>query len=237
MDIGVLYNVVVCFFAGGSGVFVFWKINSLRSKKKVLWNKNLDYFLLFFGLLWLSVGLRNLFFWLGFPELDMLSWKWFVGPLTYLHILPLFYFYGNLFFYKKKNKESLFSGIFTLVSFAVVTSLFIYGFDLAEVNRWGTKYDANMLTHAVFVYGIFIPAIICILADLVRKFNGWRKKGNFYYKQFLAINVGFLTYAMVAVFDGLALAKGVTLLLVRIGIMVSAMIIYYFVTEEPEEDE
>lgn len=226
-----LYNIFVCLVAGFSGIFVFIKINSIRKEREVFYSRGVDYFLLSFGVLWILVATRILFVWLGYPHLDKLMWHYVVGPLTYIHILPLFYFYGSLFF-NKAHYRSIFGGLFSIVTLFAVISLFIFGFELAEITYWGTKYNANDLTHKIFTFGMFVPALICVIFELCRRFIIYRRGSKFSDKQLLGINVALLIYALVAVFDGLAIASGWNLLLVRIGIMVSALIIYFFITEE-----
>jgi len=223
--------------AGGSGLLVAFNLFKIRKEKRVFWSKGLDYFLLLFGMLWILVGVRNIFFLAGYQEMDKIMWGLVVGPLTYFHILPLFYFYGWSFFRRKNIYRFLFYALFSIITALAIIILFINGFELAEMTRWGTKYDANPITHNIFTYGIFIPALLCVSYEIRRRIHTWRATNSFYEKQLLAFNIGILLYAVVAVFDGLAIAKGATLLLVRVGIMVSALIIYYFATEEVEDYE
>ncbi len=237
MYIGTLYNVLVCFIAGLSGILVFFKLQALREEEEQRYSRGLDYFLLSFGVLWILVGVRNFFFWAGYGALDTLIWKWIVGPLTYLHLLPLFYFYGWSFFDRHRALYVLFVGTFTVITFFTVGVFFAYGFELSEMTYWGTKYDANPLTHSIFTYGIFIPALFCVFFDVLRRFKAWKEKKFFANKRLFAFNIGLLIYALVAVFDGLAIARGETLLLVRIGIMVSALIIYFFATGTELDEE
>ncbi len=226
-----LYNIFVCFVAGFSGLVVFAKIINVRKEKSVPYSRGVDYFLLSFGILWILVGIRILFVWLGYPNLDRAMWHYIVGPLTYIHILPLFYFYGFLFF-KKNQHRIAFTGVFSFFTILAVAALFIYGFELAETTHWGTKYNANDLTHKIFIYGMFVPSLLCIFVEMFRRIKIYKKEKMFDDKQLLGINSALLIYALVAVFDGLAIASGWTLLLVRIGIMVSALVIYFFITEE-----
>ncbi len=231
MYTSMLYNIFVCFVAGFSGLFVFTRIISIRKEKEVNYSRGVDYFLLSFGILWTLVGIRILFVWLDYPELDRAMWHYIVGPLTYIHILPLFFFYGSLFFIKKKYRI-LFSSFFSVVTLFAVGALFLYGFELAEMTYWGTKYNANDITHKIFTYGMFIPALFCVFTEFFRRAKIYRNERRFDDRQLLGINTALLIYALVAVFDGLAIASGWTLLLVRIGIMVSALIIYFYITEE-----
>jgi len=231
-----LYNVFVCFVAGFSGLLVYKKILEVRGEKIRGYNRGIDYFLLSFGILWSLVGIRILLVWLGYPHLDRMMWHFIVGPLTYFHILPLFYFYGSLFF-KKNIYRIIFVSIFGITTFLAVLALFVYGFELAETTYWGTKYDANEITHAIFTYGIFIPALLCIFFEFFNRIKIWKKEKRFIDKQLLGINTALLIYALVAVFDGLAIAGGWMLLLVRIGIMISALVIYFFITEEDNTED
>ncbi len=235
MHISMLYNVFVCFVAGFSGLLVFKKVLEMRYKSEQGYNKGIDYFLLSFGILWILVGVRIFLVWLGYPHLDRAVWHFVVGPLTYFHILPLFYYFGFLFF-QKDTYRIAFVSIFGFITLFAVLALFLYGFELAETTYWGTKYDANEVTHRIFTFGIFVPALFCIFFEFFRRFKAWKKDKKFIDKQLLGINAALLIYALVAVFDGLAIASGWTLLLVRVGIMVSALIIYFFITEEDYEN-
>ncbi len=237
MNTGIIYNIMVCFMAGGSGLLVAFNLFKIRKEKRIFWSKGLDYFLLLFGMLWILVGVRNIFFLAGYQEIDSAMWGYVVGPLTYLHILPLFYFYSWSFFRRKNEHRILFYSFFSVTTALAIIFLFINGFELSEMTRWGTKYDANAITHNIFTYGIFIPSIFFVSYEIRRRIITWRATNSFYEKQLLAFNIGILLYAIVAVFDGLALAKGATLLLVRVGIMISALIIYYFATEDVEDYE
>ena len=83
------------------------------------YSQGLDYFSLLLGLLWIFVGLRNLFAWLNLPDLDVFVFRWFSGPLTYLHLIPLFYYFGWSFFRNTKVRL-LFNWISTLLVLLVV---------------------------------------------------------------------------------------------------------------------
>ncbi len=236
MHTGVLFNVLVCFISGLIGFLIYRKIQQLRNRNKISFNKGLDYFLLFFGILWFFAGLRSLLFWLGYDFMAEFVWQWIVGPLTYIHAVPIFYFYGSIFF-KNSNKLYLaFVGFFTLMTIITVLSFFVYGFNPVETSYWGSKYNANSITDSLFSYGIFLPAFLCLLYESIKRINIHKKSNDFYDKQLIGINLGIFIYMTIAIFDGLALAKDWLLLFVRIIIMVSALTIYFFVTEQKDDE-
>lgn len=234
MYVGMLYNTFVCCVTGLSALVVFWQIRKIRKIKKREYNQGLDYFLLLLGLLWVLVGIRIFFVWLGQSDLEMFMWDWITGPLTYIHIAPIFFYFGWAFF-KNKKVRFLFEGFFISMILLTVLSLFLYGSTPGEVTPWGTKPIANIITHKIFTYAIFLPALICIIGDLFKRLRNWKRTRNPIEQQLFGFDFGFLIYALIAVFDGLAIAKGWTLLLVRIGIMISPLVIYLFAAEKDKE--
>lgn len=231
MHIGILYNTFVCQIAGLVSLVVFFQLRKLRKAKKAFYGKGLDYFLLSFGILWILVGLRVFFVWLSRRDLEMFLWNYFTGPLTYLHILPLAFYFGWSFF-DKKIIRVFFEVFFSLTILLSVFTLIKYGSLAGELTFWGTKPIANQVTHKIFVYGVFLPIFFSILIEFIRRLLKWRASLNIIEKRLFGISFGLLIYALIGILDGLAIVKGVSLLLVRIGIMVSVLVIYFFATEQ-----
>lgn len=225
MYTGMLYNTIVCFIIGLANLIAFWLLRGIRKKQKVKYSEGIDYFVLLLGTLWILVGIRIFFAYLERPDLDMFMWNWFTGPMTYLHLIPLFIYFGWSFFGNSKVRI-LFGGFFTLVILFTVFTLFRYGSTPGEVTFFGTKPVANDLTHKIFTFGIFFPIITCMIIDFIKRLRDWIKNKGSLEKQLFGFSSAALLYGLIAVFDGLALVKGWALFLVRIGIMVSALIFY-----------
>lgn len=235
MHTGMLYNTFVCFVVGVGALIVFWQLRKVKKRKKKRgYSEGIDYFLLLYGLLWIFVGVRILFAWLGRPDLDMFVWRWFSGPMTYIHLVPLSYYFTHLFF-KKRRLVIGFDIVIALIAIVVLFTFFRYGSTAGEMTYWGTDPTPNDLTNKLFTYLQFLPVLLCVVADLIRRLRNWRRTGSPTERQLFGINLGLLIYAFAGIFDGLGLAQNWTLLLVRIGIMVSALVIYLSATSVQEE--
>ncbi|MBM3250964.1 MAG: hypothetical protein FJZ07_01900 [Candidatus Nealsonbacteria bacterium] len=234
MYTGALYNSFVTFIAGIVSLIVFFQLGRLRKKREIRYSRGVDYFLLLYGLLWIFVGIRVFFDWLGLLDLDMFIWDWFTGPMTYIHIVPgFFYFAWSLF--KRKGARYLFIGSLIFGTILCLYTFFRYGSIPGELTYWGTKPVANELTQKVFILSVFLPILLAILTDFFRRLKRWLKTKNIVEKQIFGFNAAFLIYASIAIFDALALAPGWKLLLVRIGVMISALIFYLSANIETED--
>lgn len=234
MYTGMLYNTFVCLVTGFTSLMVFWLLRKIRKQRRKEYSQGLDYFLLFLGLLWILVGTRIFFAWSGRRDLDVFIFRWFTGPLTYIHLIPLFYYFGWSLF-KDKKIRLLFSGFFTVIALATVFTLFRYGLDPGELTYWGTDPIPNSLTNKLFTYGLFFPAFLLITVELVRRFRSWRRAGDPTERELFGFASGLLTYALIGVFDALAAAQGWIMLLLRIGIMLAPLIFYLSATWGREE--
>lgn len=234
MYVGMLYNTFVCLVTGFTALVVFWLLQKIRREKKREYSEGLDYFSLLLGLIWILVGARIFFAWLNRPDLDAFVFQWFTGPLTYIHIIPLFYYFGWSFFRTKKS-QLLFGGFFTLMSLLTVFTLFRYGFTPGEVTYWGTDPIPNVLTNKLFTYGVFLPAFLFIITDFIRRLRNWRRTGDPVERQLFGFTFGLLIYALIGIFDALAIAQGWLMLLSRIGIMLAPLIFYLSATGGLEE--
>lgn len=234
MYVGMLYNTFVCLVSGITSLVVFLLLRKTRKKKKREYSEGLDYFVLLLGLLWVFVGLRIFFAWLDKPDLDLFVFRWFSGPLTYLHLIPLFYYFGWSLF--KNKKIRLLSNIFfTSVALLTVFTFFKYGLMPGEVTYWGTDPIPNPLTNKLFVYGLFLPTFLFIIIDFIRRLRAWRRTGDPTERQLFGFTFGLSIYALIGVFDALAAVQDWRLLLFRIGIMVAPLIFYLSATWETEE--
>ena len=234
MSTGVLYNVFLCFILGLTGIIVFWFLRKARRDQKSEYSAGLDYFSLLFGLMWISTGLGV--FWAGNGQLGLeeISFKWFLGPMVYLHMLPaLYYFSWSLF--KKKKWRYLFSVVMTCIVFLTTATLFLYGFNRSEITYWGSTSIPNQITNNLFTFGVFVPALACILTDFTKRLKAWRRTGDPVQRQLFGFSLGFLIYAVAGFFDALAFAQGWLMLLSRIGEMLTPLIFYFFATLTKEE--
>lgn len=232
MSIGVLYNTFVCFISGFFSLLVFARLRALRKEKEKEYSKGLDYFPLLLGLLWFFVGLRTFFVWLNVLEIDDFIFRWFTGPLTYIHLIPLFYYFGWSFFSQRKTYRLVFEWAFSILVFLTLFGFFKFGFTQGEVGYAGTDPTPNDFSNNIFTYGIFFPIFICIIIEFVRRFRKWRKTKDKTERQLFGFSTGFLVYALMGIFDALGIAQGWFILLVRIGIMIAPLIFYLSATWE-----
>lgn len=196
----------------------------------------LSYFVGLYGILRILAAARGFFVFLGRQkDLGMMVWNWGTGPLTYLHLVPLAFFYGISFFPEKKNLKFLYTGLITVFITATLFTHFWYPSTPGEITDWGTRPKPYPLTKEMFSYLIFIPFTLSCLIDFFRRLNNWKQKKDPKEKQLFDINFGVLIYAVTGVFDALAIAEGWAFLLVRIGVMTSALVFYLAITSKPEE--
>ena len=233
MYVGMLVNVIVCFIVGIANLAAFWMLRGIRKKQKLKYSQGIDYFVLFLGLLWPLVGIRIFFAYLGRPDLDIFMWKWFTGPMTYLHPLPLFAYFSWLFFRNSKIRF-LFNSFFVLTTLFTIFTFFKYGFTVGEITFFGTKPVSNDLTHKIFTFGIFLPLITCAIIDFFKRLRSWIKNKDLLGKQLFGFSIAILLYGTVGAFEGLSLVKGWTMLLTRLVIMVSALVFYLSASEKTE---
>jgi len=229
---GIIYNSFVCFVTGLTGIVVFYLLQKKRKEGKFDYHPGLDYFSLSLGVVWVLVGTRFLFLWLGEYEMALDLFKWVISPLSYLHLLPIFYYFGWSFFKDDKNKRFLFNAVFTIIAVSVVISLFVFGFVEPEKGYWGSKIRSKEITTQLFAIGIFIPGTILILLELVRRYRKWKENNSLLDKRLFGFSLGFLVYALTGLFEVIIFQEGWQVLLVRIGIMVAPFIFYFSATLE-----
>jgi len=223
--VGILYNILVCFITSMASLTVFFLLRKRRKEKEVKYSQGIDYFCLFLGLLWFFVSLGASFVWLGYLELDIQTFQWFSGPLIYLHLLPVFHYFGQVFF-KGKKTSPIFVGTFYIITALVLFAFFKGGVVAGEITYWGRDVKSNVLANQIFSYGIFIPGFLCVLIDFFRRIRQWKKTNILIEKQLFGFSSGLLVYCITGIFDATGLAQGWLLLLSRIGIMLVPLIFY-----------
>lgn len=229
MYIGILYNTFVCFIIGVTSLAVFLLLQKSREEKEKKYSQGLDYFSLLLGLLWLFVGIRTFFVWRNSLNLDTFIFKWFTGPLTYIHLIPLFYYFGWSFF-KGKKLRFFFNALFTLVTLLVVFTFFKYGFEPGEVTYWGTDPAPHKLTNKLFIYCLFLPALLFIIIEFIRRLRNWRRTKDLTERQLFGFTIGFLIYAITGILDALGGIQSWLILLIRIGVMLAPLTFYLSAT-------
>jgi len=234
MNVGILYNTFICLVIGITSLVVFFLLQETRKKRVKQYSQGLDYFSLLLGLLWIFVGLRNFFAWLNLIDLDMFVFRWFSGPLTYLHLIPLFYYFGWSFF-KNKKVRFLFNTLSTFMVLIVVLTFFVYGFSLGKMTSWGTDPEPNSLTNKLFIFCLFLPVFLLMIIEFIRRLRNWRRTKDPIERQLFGFSLGFLIYAIMGIFDALGIIEGWLVLLVRIGIMFAPLTFYFFTSLGFEE--
>ncbi len=224
-NIGVLYNVLVCFITSMTSLTVFFLLKKRRKEKEVKYSQGIDYFCLSLGLLWFFVSLRSFFVWFGYLGLDSQVFQWFSGPLTYLHLLPVFHYFGWNFF-KGKKAHPFFIGAFYIMTALTLFAFFSGEIIIGETTYWGREIEPNALANKVFSYGIFVPAFVCVLADFFRRIGRWKKANFLSEKQLFGFSFGLLVYCLTGIFDATGLAQGWVMLLLRIGTMLVPLTFY-----------
>jgi len=225
MEVGVIYNTFLCFLTGIISLITFLRLRKEREEKGKEYSEFLDYFILSLGILWIAISI-------SFTE-DL--FKWLSGPLVYVHLLPAFYYLSWSFFKDQEKIKKVFNGIFTLMVILALVTFFTYGFTSEGTTYWGSQYRINDLTNNIFVFGIFIPAVLLIILDVGLRIERWRKKGKGIQKELLLFDFGFLVYAAAGVLDGLGLLEDWIILLSRIGTMAAPLIFYLAISWDFEE--
>ncbi|MBD3208238.1 MAG: hypothetical protein GF370_02180 [Candidatus Nealsonbacteria bacterium] len=225
MEVGVIYNTFLCFLTGIISLIAFLRLRKERKEKGKEYSEFLDYFILSLGVLWIAISV-------SFTEH---LFKWLSGPLVYIHLLPAFYYLSWSFFRGKERVRQVFNGVFTLMVILALVTFFAYGFTSEGSTYWGSQYRINDLTNNIFVFGIFVPAVLLIILDVGLRIERWRKKGNGMQKELLLFDLGFLVYAASGVLDGLGLLENWIILLSRIGTMAAPLIFYLAISWDFEE--
>ena len=226
MYTGEAYNVFLCFVISLTSLIVFFNLRKIRKNRKVEYSEGLDYFTLSLGLLWGIIGIRKIFNLFDRPDLNIFLFQWVSGPLNYIHLLPAFNYLGWNFFKEKKKIRLLFNGFFALMIFLTVLAFFKYEIITGELGYWGSHHEANKAVGRLFIFTIFLPALICILIEFVKWFRKWRQTGNPTDRQLLGFSIGFLIYAITGAIDTLGIFKGWAVLLVRVGMMLAPLTFY-----------
>ena len=234
MYIGILYNTFVCIVSGVTGLAVFAFLRRIRKKEKIDFSQDIDYFLLLLGLLWTLVGIRIFFTGFNLLAPELFLYKWFIGPLTYLHLIPAFYYFGQSFF-KNRKMRLLFNTIFTVIPLLAVFFLFKDGFFRPEVTYWGNNIRPNEKSNNIFTFGIFLPATPLIVAEVTKRIKRWREVSGITKRQLLGFAFGFLIYAIAGFFEAVVFTQGPFMLLARSGIMLSPLTFYLSATLSLEE--
>jgi len=235
MSVGILYHAFVCFVSGITGLIVFRLLRKIREERRIKYSEGVDYFSLMLGLLWVSVGIRILFLWLGNIEFEILTYKLLAGPLGYLHLIPGFFYLGWSFFKDNKRIRFLFNSFFTIVALTAVFTLLRYGFSRPEPTYWGNNMVPNSLSNKIFVFGVFIPLFPCLIIDFIRRLSRWKKTNDIAERQLFLFTLGLLLYSIIGVFDVMGAAQNWTVLLTRSGMMIIPLIFYLAAVFETED--
>ncbi len=229
-NIGILYNAFVCFITGITSTGVFYSLSRKRRGKTLPYSRGLDYFCLFLGLIWILIGIRALFTWFGLEAANIFIYEWFIGPLTYLHLLPAFFYFSWSFFGNEKTKGLIFKGIFIAIAAAAICAFYLYGFSPTELTYWGNNIVPNKIANTIFNIGIFLPGLIFIVSEIIRRYRNFKKTGEHLEKQLLGFALGFLIYAVVGIFEALIFTQGWKILLIRTLMMLAPITFYFFST-------
>jgi len=232
MNIGILYNTFVCLITGLVGFMVFLSLSKKRKKKEEEISKGLDYFSLFSALLWFASGVGTFSNWINRPEIGRTIYKYFTGPLVYIHLVPAFNYFGWSFFKESKKTRQFFNSLFIVISAIAVVTLALYGFQQPEMSYWGANVVPNDLANNIFIFGLFLPGLVCIMVELGKRVRRWNQKNNLENKRRAGLALGYFLYALAGVFDALGSAQAWMTLVARSGVMVSFLIFYFFVTLE-----
>ncbi|MBD3208280.1 MAG: hypothetical protein GF370_02425 [Candidatus Nealsonbacteria bacterium] len=237
MPLQMIIIVLVDLVAGLAPVLVFLRLQESIKKRKQRKDqfRYLSCFVGLYGVLRLLAALRGAFVFVGRQQdLGMLVWNWGTGPLTYLHLVPLTVFYGMSFFPRKKSWRNLYIEFILLFVAITVVTHFAYPSTPGEITSWGTRPEPHPITEKLFTFTIFFPLTLSCIVDLFRRIRRWMKNKALVDRQLVWVNSGILIYAFSGFFDALALAKGWAFLAARIGIMISALVIYVGATWELE---
>ncbi|MBD3207842.1 MAG: hypothetical protein GF370_00080 [Candidatus Nealsonbacteria bacterium] len=226
-QVGILYSTFVCVVAGITGVIVFFLIQRERKKREIEYSQNLDYFCFLSGLTWFFVGARSLFTWLNMPEVEIFIYQWLIGPLTFIHLIPAFYYVAWSFFEDRKV-IIFFRTIFVLIALMGIVFLFKDGFVMPEPDYWGNSISMKETSENILIYALFIPGFLFIIIELIRRLRRWVKTKNPKERQLFGFALGLFIYAITATIDALAMALGWLMVLARTGVMFSSLTIYFF---------
>ncbi|MBD3208036.1 MAG: hypothetical protein GF370_01095 [Candidatus Nealsonbacteria bacterium] len=226
---GILYNTLVCFISFAASLAAFFVLRKKRKKKELGFPASLDQFLFWFGIMWFFIALRNFFAWQGRPDLDLLIFKWFAGPLTYLHIIPLFFYFGWSFF-KDKRARLGFGYFFAVIILVATGALIAGGVVPGEMTYWGTDPAPNSLAGKIFQLGVILPFLACAAGETIKRLKKLKETGEVTDKKRFGFAVAFLIYFLIGVFDALGGATGWKLLLSRGGMTLVPLVIYIFAT-------
>ena len=235
MNIGILYNTFVCLVSGFTSLIVFAFLRKRRKEEKVKYSESLDYFLLLLGLLWVLIAVRIFSTWLNNIGLELFLYKWFIAPLTYVHLLPGFYYFGWSFFRDKRKIHFLFNSFFTCTILLAVITAFKYGFTRPEVTYWGNNIISNPISNKIFTFGVFLPVVPCIIIEIFRRLKKWKRTRDYNERQLFGFSLGFLVYALAGFFEALIFTQGGAMLLARSGIMLASLTFYLSVVWGLEE--
>ncbi len=119
-------------------------------------------------------------------------------------------------------------GFFVVVDIAALFALARYGFTQPEIGYWGADVVPNALANNIFTFGIFLPGLICILVELVKRYMRMKRTKNLQENQMFGFALGFLIYAIGGIFDALGSIRSWMILLARSIIMLSSFVFYYF---------
>lgn len=225
--IGILYSVFVCLTAGIVSLLVFHALVKKKREIKESYHLGLIYFCLMLGLLWISVGLGALFTYLGKVELRMIVHNILIGPLTYLHVLPIFYYFGWSFFPRNSKMKFLFDVVGTILVLTALFSHFKYGSERLELGYWGDNMVPHKITSQIFTFGVCLPAFLSIIVELIKRYRRWQKDKSLINKKLFGLSLGLLSYAVTGVLESQVFTEGWPLVMARVGVMIAPLILYF----------
>jgi hypothetical protein len=192
-----------------------------------------SFFWLNISLVWFFVALRHFFGWLGFPNLDRLS---FIIVMIFIFFsgIPVSYYLG-LKIFKKLSVARFFSGVLSAGVFLGLVTILADGVVEGEVSYFATKFRPAESTFTIFVFFI-IPLMMVSFFDSLLRLWRWIKKREKFHE--LVYSLALFLYFLLGVFDVRGLIVDWKLVIFRLVfslISLSVLLAFYFQTSRWED--
>jgi hypothetical protein len=175
--------------------------------------------------MWLIIGLRTFFVWLGLIWLD--KPLFYVANLFMIAQVVALGVYFYLLVIERPTLRKLVIPVYTALGVAYLL-LFLRGEPTGGVvTYWGTEWSPCKSANTLFLLVIFPSALVGVLLVLVKKIVSSIKERKMKDAPILFSSLSILLYGVLgALSDAVGVAQGWRLLAVRIGLMGACLIGY-----------
>lgn len=229
LNIGMLYNIFVCFLLGIICFIVAKRVSPKYSTvegKSTFYNKYLSNFWTFGGIMWLLQTVRSYFAWNGNTTNDQYIFYAIIVFLSF-QVLFLFLYAFSILFHKYTFSPFL-TFLAAILSFGWLLLTLISGIEAGEITLWSSSFTLSIMAEYLFTVAIFFPLLFILGVSFIREliYIAFDKTDIFVSKHLYTLSA-LILYLLVIYPDFLGITTGWYLVLMRVMLLIPCFLIYF----------